>query len=215
MSAAWSCTCGFQNRAQNAVCGGTGPLGCKAERFKSQPAKEVKWAAYEIEETPTRCSGSLRLVTYNVNFHPAELDIRLQTIGHIFDSVDADIVALQEVTDKILQVLSSHISKEWQIFKQSPACVEDLFVYETNYFTCLLVKAHLHVLQNFSLRFSVTAMARGLQYVVLTLSGEGGGRGDTAKVVVATSHLESPVASRSGHETREHQLQEGEGQGDV
>ena len=214
MSAAWSCTCGFQNRLQNAVCGGTGPLGCKAERFRSQPAKEVKWAGYEIEETPTRCCGSLRLVTYNVNFHPADLDVRLQTIAHIFDSVDADIVALQEVTDKILQILSSHISKKWQIFKQSPACVEDLFVYESNYFTCLLVKAHLHVQQSFSHRFSVMAMAGRLQYVVLTLP-EGGGRRDTTKVVVATSHLESPVASRSGHETREHQMQEGAGQGNV
>ena len=110
MAAAWSCTCGFQNRPQNAVCGGTGPLGCKAERFRSQPAKEVEWAGYEIEETPTRCCGSLRLVTYNVNFHPADLDIRLQTIAHIFDSVDADIVALQEVTDKILQICQ-HVLK--------------------------------------------------------------------------------------------------------
>lgn len=100
------------------------------------------------------------------------------------------------------------------LVKQSPACVEDLFVYESNYFTCLLVKARLHVQQSFSHRFSVMAMARRLQYVVLTLP-EGGGRHDTTKVVVATSHLESPVASRSGHETREHQMQEGAGQGNV
>ena len=73
------------------------------------------------------------------------------------------------------------------------------------------MKAHLHVQQSFSHRFSVMAMAGRLQYVVLPLP-EGGGRRDTTMVVLATSHLESPVATRSGHETREHQMQEGAGQ---
>ena len=210
---AWICTCGFRNRAQNAVCGGTGPLGCNANR--TPMASQAGAQAYDIEEIPSRCPGTLRLVTYNVCFHPAALEIRLQAIAQILESVDADVVALQEMTDQILEILSLHISKEWQVFKQSPSHVEDLFVYETSYFTCLLVQQHFEVVDVFSLRFSITAMARGLQYVILKWAGECRGKGQDGnasehrKVVVATSHLESPLGVRSGQETREHQLEEG------
>ena len=198
---AWVCTCGFRNRAQNAVCGGTGPLGCKKDRTTpsaTHDGAESAAAAYETEALPPRCTGTLRLVTYNVCFHPSDLDIRLKAIAQILEFVDADIVALQEITDRILDTLTLHISKEWRIFKQSPSHVEDLFVYETGYFTCLLVKACVQVVDSFSLRFSITAMARGLQYVVLRLPTRAsiesdGNRGTDRifkKVVVATSHLD-------------------------
>jgi hypothetical protein len=81
-----------------------------------------------------------------------------------------------------------------------------------------MVKKCVQVVDTFSLRFSITAMARSLQYAVLRLptrlviesdDGDQGKATHFKKVVVATSHLESAVASRSGQETREHQLQEG------
>lgn len=200
--------------------GGMGPLGCKKDRTTPSAAHDgaESAAAYETETLPPRCSGTLRLVTYNVCFHPSDLDIRLKAIAQILESVDADVVALQEMTDRILDILALHISKEWHVFKQSPSHVEDLFVYETGYFTCLLVKKCVQVVDTFSLRFSITAMARSLQYAVLRLptrlviesdDGDQGKATHFKKVVVATSHLESAVASRSGQETREHQLQEG------
>lgn len=172
-----------------------------------------------IEGTPPRRGGTLRLITLNVCFHPADLEIRMQAIAEILESADSDIVALQEMTDNIVDILASHISQEWQIFKQSAMNVEDLFVYETNYCTCLLVKKSLRVVESSSLRFSITAMGRGLQYVVLTFpdadpEGHGGPGSNARQLVVATSHLESPVPSRSGQETREHQLREGAFQGE-
>lgn len=216
MSSPWVCDCGFRNRAHNVVCGGTGVLGCKAERvtIPSSPT-----GAYETEGTPPRRGGTLRLITLNVCFHPADLEIRMQAIAEILESADSDLVALQEMTDNIVDILASHISQEWQIFKQSAMNVEDLFVYETNYFTCLLVKKSLRVVESSSLRFSITAMGRGLQYVVLTFpdadpEGHGGPGSNARQLVVATPHLESPVPSRSGQETREHQLREGAFQGE-
>ena len=218
LSTHWICSCGFHNRQSNSVCGGSGPLGCKASRNAvGAPCESLEAdGTSETDDIPTRCEGTLRLLTYNVWFSSSEQELRMTGIARILESVDADVIALQEVTIPILKLLTSFISREWQVFKQEPTHVEDLHFFEVNYFTCLLVRRSLPVIKAACFRFSITAMARGLQFVVLSLGPECAdfaAKDGRCKVIIATSHLESPVASRSGQDTRFHQLREGYGSG--
>ncbi|CAK9045343.1 Zeaxanthin epoxidase [Durusdinium trenchii] len=217
MLTGWTCACGFRNREVNSACGGSGPLGCKASRPGSRPGllgdTDTDGDPMRLNEVPARCAKTLRILTYNVWFSPIDREIRMAALAAILESVDADVIALQEVTSTILELLMGHLSSEWQVFKQEPAHVEDLYFFEANYFTCLLVKRTLQVEEAACFRFSITAMARGLQLVVFSMKIEDEGMQTPErsyhKIIVATSHLESAVASRSGQDTRAHQLSEG------
>lgn len=218
MLTGWTCACGFRNREVNSACGGSGPLGCKASRPGSRPGllgdTDTDGDPMRLNEVPARCAKTLRILTYNVWFSPIDREIRMAALAAILESVDADVIALQEVTSTILELLMGHLSSEWQVFKQEPAHVEDLYFFEANYFTCLLVKRTLQVEEAACFRFSITAMARGLQLVVFSMKIEDEGMQTPErsyhKIIVATSHLESAVASRSGQDTRAHQLSEGQ-----
>jgi hypothetical protein len=49
--------------------------------------------------------GKLELLTYNILASPIFNDIRLQAVFAILDRSDADVIALQEVTDEMLRAL--------------------------------------------------------------------------------------------------------------
>ena len=200
----WQCSCGFHNRACNAVCGGEGVLGCKAP---GASAASTAPACEPEPEIPPRGENSLRLVTYNLWFSPTEQALRMAAVAKILEEADADVVALQEVTDVLLGLLLANLDdKQWQVLKQLPAHPEDLFTYETSYFTCLFVRRPARIIEHLCVRFTITAMARALQYVFLAVDGR--------TIIVATSHLESPVAKWSCQDIREQQLEEGRAQGD-
>ena len=145
----WLCACGFSNRPINHVCGGTGPLGCKAHRphFSSVETPEDQIDNIEQDgELPPERPGTLRLVTYNIHFGKHRQQVRMQAIAGILTLANADIVALQEVTDALLPLLMSYLEADlWQVFTQMPTHPEDMFVFEANYYTVLLIKKHLHV----------------------------------------------------------------------
>ena len=140
---AWQCACGFSNRPTNSVCGGTGPLGCKA--LRSPVVADVD----DVEkdgDLPPRRPGTLRLATYNIQFGKNLQQARMPAIAQTLMRTDADIIALQEVTDALLPLLMRYLGADlWQVLPQMPSHPEDMFVFESNYFTALLVRKPLRV----------------------------------------------------------------------
>ncbi|CAE7210352.1 ABA2 [Symbiodinium sp. KB8] len=157
---AWQCVCGFSNRPTNSVCGGTGPLGCKAPR--SPVGADVNVDDVEKDgDLPPRRPGTLRLATYNIHFGKNLQQARMHAIAQALMLTDPDIIALQEVTDALLPLLMRHLGADcWQVLPQMPSNPEDMFVFESNHFTALLVRKPLRVFGTGCVRFERTAMAR-------------------------------------------------------
>ena len=140
----WLCICGFSNRSTNSVCGGTGPLGCKGPR-SSLAAIAPDDIVGEIDLPPQQ-PGTLRLASYNVHFGKNWQQARMQAIAQLLTRADVDVVALQEVTDALLSMMLDHLeADQWQMLPQFSSHAEDLFLFESNYYTVLLIKKHMQV----------------------------------------------------------------------
>ena len=97
-------------------------------------------------DLPPRRPGTLRLATYNIHFGKNLQQARMHAIAQALMLTDPDIIALQEVTDALLPLLMRHLGADcWQVLPQMPSNPEDMFVFESNHFTALLVRKPLRV----------------------------------------------------------------------
>lgn len=128
---------------------------------------------------PDRSPATLRIVTFNVWFPGPCLRDRTSELASLLSACDADVIGLQEVTEDALDVLRMQLGPQgWKLFMQDE--------FRFGYYTALLVRASLDVLDTASVSFDDTSMGRALQCILLDLPSHAG------KLTVAVSHLESP-----------------------
>lgn len=188
----------------NAVCGGTGRMGCNASRSLSAAPQHVAVTCADADdsldrkpeslEIPRRRPGQLRLLTYNVWFKAdAVASQRMSAIADIIKKCDPDVVACQELTAALLDMLLERLgSDDWQVLVQTP---------REWYFTALLCRSEITMRSSTCIPFRATRMARAFQQVELDMPAFG-------QVLVATSHLESPQPGTPAKETRQQQFQD-------
>jgi len=66
---------------------------------------DKKWESVQQHQQHEQLPQQLKLLTYNVLFDNYNLENRMQAIGEIITSEDPDIIALQEISHKICNIL--------------------------------------------------------------------------------------------------------------
>eukprot|EP00434_Breviolum_minutum_P014688 symbB.v1.2.012952.t1/scaffold892.1/size156909/4 len=130
-----------------------------------------------------RAMVALRLLTFNIWFHPHEMEKRMQAIGNIIARVEPDLIALQEMTSDHWSLLAQHESIKpfsWQ-----------------RYYT-MIGSRNCSIVKTFE-RFPFKASRMGRDLLTVTVKPE-----DLPPLVFATSHLES----LDEYKTRRLQIQE-------
>lgn len=156
-----------------------------------------EWSSAPVnveEKIPLREPGTVRVVTFNIWFdHRTEPLRRMRALARIVASCDADVVALQELTERaeMMETLRAELGPGWIWHMQAEP--------RNWYFTALLVRSELETLGSWTAPFGVhSSMGRALQGVLVRPPAGG-------RLIVATSHLESN--SQNGG-VRQRQLQE-------
>jgi len=162
------------------------------------------WLTYRITAIlPTQpASGlgertsALRFLTYNVWFEDVHQRTRITALASLIDSLQPDVIALQEVTPALLSLLQR--SGAFQQYWLSPHPTS------APYFTLLLSKRP--PVAMYRIPF-ISQMGRDLTAMVLDVRGDdvGGRPGEVRRLVVSTSHLESLWQSK---ERRAQQLKQ-------
>jgi len=187
----WTCDCGFRNRGGNQECGGTGPMGCKAPRPKAPvPGSPDADGADGEGEIPPREPGTLRVATFNVSSRNVE-EARVNEVARILRECDADVIAVQELSSRFIQLLVADDSMaKYKVLLQEP---------RIHYYTALFIHPDVGINGSGCMPFEETTQARALQFADLAFPGFG-------SACVATSHLDAPKPREPGTSVRQAQL---------
>ena len=176
----WICSaCTLKNTDMNAIQCSL----CETPRKFVSEEKEQKIDCNEEKE--------LTFITYNVWFNE-ELKVkeRMNAIGNIIKSHDADIVCLQEVTPLILSLLQSG---HWYKSGGYTLCSLPLAIRQLPYFNVILTKHEFVKGSGKLIPFSNSRMGRFLVMTPIQLKNN-----KKRIVYAATTHLESPVGAYAG-----------------
>ena len=168
------------------------------------PSSAPSWLSYRTAAippsqpatAPKESASALTLLTYNVWFDDVHQRTRLTALSSLIDSLQPDIIALQEVTPPMLALLQRSTALRQYWLSPHPTAAP--------YFTLLLSRRQ--PVATYRIPF-ISQMGRDVTAMVVDVRGEEGGRreGEVRRLIVATSHLESLWQSK---ERRAQQLKQ-------
>lgn len=172
----------------------------KNKRKLEQISITRKPAASDAIDLTSEPPSKLNFLTFNVWFmEHIEIEKRMREITDIIIQNDVHFVAFQECTPLILQILNSNLPT-YQFISQSKRDVTG-----SDYFTAIAfpksspTASITHINSNYE-PFENSKMGRGLQFIEFKVAFQ------TKPIIVATSHLESPLQNDKGIEKRTKQL---------
>lgn len=166
-------------------------MGCKAPRPKAAPFGAPDADSPDGEgSVPPREPGTLRVVTFNVSSRNVE-EARVKEVAHILKQCDADVIAVQELTARFIQLLVADESMaKHMVLLQEP---------RIHYYTALFIHPDVVIKGSGCIPFEETTQERALQFAVLSVP-------DFGDTCVATCHLEAPRPREPGTSARQAQF---------
>jgi len=132
------------------------------------------------------------VVTFNVLSKSVD-EARVQEVARILRQCDADIIAVQELTSRFIQLLvADECMARYRVLLQEP---------RIHYYTALFIHPDASIGDSECVVFDVTTQTRALQHADLEFP-------DFGNVRVATCHLESPKPHEPGSLVRQAQLKQ-------
>ncbi|XP_051194632.1 uncharacterized protein [Lolium perenne] len=151
------------------------------EGARSDQKEETAAEKEEVNAEAHLDKKTIKVMTYNLWFREdLELSKRMKAIGDLIQHHDPDLICFQEVTSNIYQLLQK--SGWWQEYKCTLS--DNLAMYMDRPYFCMQM-SKLPVISVKCLPFGNSIMGRELSISEIKIEG-------AIKLVLATSHLESP-----------------------